>query len=84
MTTHQRGYGWDWQRLRLQILARDTYLCRCDECKGGELRLRVAHEVDHIVPKAHGGSDNPSNLRAVNRYCHRRITLEQQGKRPKQ
>lgn len=34
----------------------------------------VAHEVDHIIPKAEGGTDSPNNLRAINRDCHRRKT----------
>lgn len=78
---HERGYGATWDRLRLQILERDTYLCRCPECalRG---RIRLASQVDHITPKAQGGGDSPSNLRAVSRQCHARITLEQQGKRP--
>lgn len=77
---HARGYGSAWDRLRLQILKRDTYLCQCPRCLGGELRVRPAHEVDHIRPRAQGGDDSPSNLRAVNRECHKRLTLEQQGK----
>lgn len=77
---HQRGYGSAWDRLRVQILKRDTYLCRCPRCLGGELRVRPATEVDHILPKAKGGTDDPLNLRAVSRQCHERLTLEQQGK----
>jgi len=29
-----------------------------------------ADEVDHIVPRFRGGSDEPSNLRPVHRACH--------------
>ena len=58
---HERGYGTEWDKLRKVILKRDGYLCQCNECKGGELRLREATHVDHIVSKAewrvnHGGS----------------------------
>jgi 5-methylcytosine-specific restriction enzyme A len=87
--TTERGLGWTWQKLRLVILQRDTYLCQCPECKGGEVRVMAATEVDHIKPRAWfadgraiGDPDDPSNLRAVSRECHRRITLEQQGKKP--
>jgi len=38
--------------------------------------------VNHITRKADGGTDDPSNLQAVNSQCHKRITTEQQGKRP--
>ncbi len=78
-----RGYGSSWDRLRLVILKRDNWLCWCDQCLGGELRVRSANEVDHIKPRAQGGTDDPSNLRAINSECHRRISLEQQGKQPR-
>jgi 5-methylcytosine-specific restriction endonuclease McrA len=29
-------------------------------------------EVDHVVPKAQGGTDERSNLRAAHRSCNRR------------
>ena len=79
-TTTERGYGATWRKLRKRILERDCYLCQCPECKG--IRL-PAHEVDHIKPKAQGGTDDPSNLRAVNKACHEKLTQEQQGKRTK-
>ncbi len=62
--------GRPWRRLRDKILKRDKYLCRCDDCvRLG--RLREAHEVDHIIALANGGTDDPSNLRAINHECHR-------------
>lgn len=79
---HVRGYGNDWVKLRLRILARDCYLCQCEEC--AKLPVpKVATQVDHIKPKAQGGTDDEANLRAVNKDCHQRITIEQQGKRVK-
>src|SRR5687767_12483 len=80
---HARGYGRRWMALRLQILKRDDYLCQCDRCMGGALRVTAATQVDHRIPKAQGGTDDPSNLRAVAADCHQRITLIQQGKRPR-
>ena len=77
---HARGYGSAWDKLRLQILERDNFLCHCPRCLGGELRVRPAHEVDHITPRAAGGTDDAANLRAVNRECHRQLTAAQQGK----
>lgn len=82
-TTTQQGYGWAWQKLRKLILERDLHLCQCDRCQGGELRVTLATHVDHIVPKATGGSDDPSNLRALSAECHKRITMEQFGKTPR-
>ena len=84
-----RGYGAEWDRLREQILQRDGYMCHCPDCQGGKLRALPAHEVDHIKPKAwfrsgkvKGNPDDPCNLRAVNRDCHKRLTLKQRGYRP--
>lgn len=83
---HERGYGADWDKRRVRILKRDQYLCRCLDCKGGDIRVRPAHEVDHIVGKAewqveHGsldGVDDDSNLQAINRDCHRKKTQGEQ------
>lgn len=80
---HDRGYGSGWVRLRELILKRDRYLCQCPDCLGGKLRIREASEVDHILPKAKGGSDDPSNLRAVHPECHRRLTIRENGGTPK-
>lgn len=66
----KRGYGWDWQKLRDQILRRDGFLCQCEDCRKKPMPL-VAHEVDHITPKAEGGTDDPGNLRAISKACHR-------------
>lgn len=82
---HKRGYGTAWQKLRLEILQRDNYLCQCPQCKQ-EKRITPANAVDHIIPKARfaageatGDPDDPSNLRAINKRCHIRVTLEQRG-----
>jgi len=84
-TAHQRGYGYAWSKLRLVILKRDHGLCQCPECQGGRLRLTPADQVHHIVGKAEARMrgwtseeiDHPSNLQAVNRDCHARITQKQ-------
>ncbi|WP_420042603.1 HNH endonuclease [Bordetella genomosp. 9] len=57
-------------------------MCQCENCKGVKL---VAHEVDHIIPVAKGGTDHPDNLRAMNRDCHAEKTKREanQGYRPK-
>lgn len=68
--------GRPWRRKRARILKRDGYLCRCDDCTRDGLLL-LAHEVDHIVPRARGGTDDDSNLRAINRDCHLRKTARE-------
>jgi 5-methylcytosine-specific restriction enzyme A len=55
------------------VLRRDGYVCQCDECRRFK-RVTEANEVDHIVPIARGGTDDMSNLRAINGECHKRIT----------
>ena|SRR3989304_2858843 len=82
---HLRGYGNNWDKLRVQILKRDCGLCQCNECKANKL-VTNATEVHHIKAKADGGTDHPDNLQAINTECHKRITAAEQGRtlKPKQ
>jgi len=73
---HARGYGSAWDKIRKLALQRDNGMCHCRLCNGVKL---VAHEVHHIKPKAKGGTDDLSNLMSINRYCHERETIEEQG-----
>ena len=66
---HQRGYGTRWYRLRAYILARDSGLCRV--CG------RPASEVDHIVPKSRGGTDDEDNLQTICTACHAQKTARE-------
>lgn len=61
-----RGYGWEWQKLRLRILRRDRYLCQACLREG---RSIAACTVDHIRPKARGGTDDPANLQSLCADC---------------
>ena len=71
-------------------MVRDSGLCQCPDCLGGGKRVTLAHEVDHIVSKARAAAmgwtqertDSLANLRAVNRECHKRITMIEQGRTP--
>jgi ATP adenylyltransferase len=59
----------DWYRpggIRDQVLYRDEYTC---QIRGPRCRL-VATTVDHIIPKAEGGSDDLRNLRAACSTCN--------------
>lgn len=72
-TTTQKGYGWAWQKLRVQILRRDSGLCQ--SClKAG--RWVTATEVDHIKPKAQGGTDSQDNLMSLCIDCHKAKTAK--------
>jgi 5-methylcytosine-specific restriction protein A len=62
-----RGYcSAGWKAARREVLLRDGYQCQvCGDLVHG----KRAH-VDHIVPKAKGGSDEVSNLRVLCISCH--------------
>jgi 5-methylcytosine-specific restriction protein A len=79
---HERGYGAAWDNLRKVVLARDCGLCKCGECTRLG-RIKRASQVDHIVPKAQGGTDDMDNLQAIAADCHERKTLIEQGKQPR-
>lgn len=63
-----RSNGRPWRALRLEILKRDNWRCMI----GGDGCTIVASTVDHIVPLAHGGTDDPANLRAACARCNYR------------
>lgn len=76
-SSHERGYGWAWQKLRLFVLRRDMGLCQ--PCLAID-RTELATEVDHIIPKAKGGTDALENLQAICRPCHERKTAHENGR----
>jgi len=63
---HVRGYGTAWDKLRARILA-DEPLCRACRARG---RVTEAKHLDHITPKAQGGTDDESNLQPLCPDCH--------------
>lgn len=54
------------KRLRFEVLRRDNYTCRYCGAKAPDVPMRV----DHVVPVALGGSDDPSNLVAACEPCN--------------
>ena len=79
---HKRGYNSQWDRIRLTILKRDNYLCQ--ECmrQGRLTPLCVKprdHAVDHITPKARGGTDDQDNLQSLCAPCHEAKTARDEG-----
>jgi hypothetical protein len=54
------------RRLRFQILRRDNHACRYCGASAPDVML----EVDHVVPRALGGRDEPSNLVAACDDCN--------------
>lgn len=64
---HARGYGAAWDRQRIRIFRRDCGLCQ--PClRNGE--VTKATQVDHIEPKAEGGTDEDDNLQSICDPCH--------------
>ncbi|EPK7314457.1 HNH endonuclease [Citrobacter freundii] len=68
---HERGYGTKWDIKRTRILTRDNHLCQNCLRTG---RAVAATTVDHIKAKAHGGTDDDSNLESLCWPCHRSKT----------
>lgn len=64
---HERGYGSRWVKLRQTIIARDKALCQPCMREG---RLTPFAAVDHITPKAEGGTDAHDNLQLICGACH--------------
>lgn len=83
-TSTERGYGAEWRKLRAAALSRDSRLCQ-DCLRSG--KLTPATEVDHITPKAKGGTDELSNLQSICSDCHKsktaREAAEAQGRKVK-
>lgn len=49
--------GSEWEAVRKRVLERDGYVCVVCQAP--------ATHVDHIIPKARGGTDEMSNLQAM-------------------
>lgn len=77
---HARGYGSVWDKLRLRILARDKRLCQPCKRKG---RITAGNEVDHVTPKAKGGTDDEANLECICTECHKAKTTRENGGEPR-
>lgn len=71
---HERGYGARWVKLRDAALRRDHHLCHPCRLLG---YITAAKAVDHILPKAEGGTDDLENLQAICDDCHREKTAEE-------
>ena len=76
LSRHERGYGYQWQKLRAHILRGDDYLCRPCRIAG---RTTEAREVDHIVPKSQDGTDDSDNLQSICTPCHKAKTKAENG-----
>lgn len=67
-----KRYGRAWKRIRDRYIKAHPL---CEECDR-EGRIRAAAEVHHILPLSKGGGNETSNLMALCKSCHSRITVE--------
>lgn len=63
--------GRPWRRKREHVLQRDGFTCRVCLASGV---VTLADEVDHIIPRSQGGTDETTNLQAICKTCHRAKT----------
>lgn len=73
----QRGYGARWRRLRAMKLAADP-IC-ADPYHRHPGQIIEATEVDHILPRAQGGTDAWGNLQSLCGPCHSYKTATHDG-----
>lgn len=71
-----RGFGQDWRKFRLQVLAEEPLCCVCM----AEGRVTAGTDVDHIIPFK--GVDDPlrldrRNVRVMCRHHHMQRTQRQ-------
>ncbi len=67
-----KRYGRSWKRIRDRYIKAHPL---CEECdKSG--RIKAAEEVHHILPLSKGGGNETSNLMALCKSCHSKITAE--------
>ena len=70
-SSSDRGYGHEWRKKRRIALIRDSHLCQL--CIKDGIIIN-ATDVDHIVNKAKGGTDDIDNLQSLCSPCHKKKT----------
>ena len=69
-------YGNEWRRIR-EAYRKKHPLCElCQEHDG----LRPTEEVHHVMPLRDGGTHDESNLQALCKRCHSKITAREGGR----
>ena len=68
----RRRYGSTWRKIRARFVAEHPL---CEECLK-QKKLTPTEEVHHILPLSHGGTHDASNLMALCKSCHSKITAD--------
>ena len=74
---HDRNLGNDWYRIVKLIRRRDNHLCQ--PCQRNGVASSV-DSVDHIIPRAYGGTHDHSNLESICEACHKQKTADDRKK----
>jgi 5-methylcytosine-specific restriction protein A len=70
-----RGYGRTWRKLRRLVAAERPAVCaRC-----GHAGVSREMHLDHIRPRAKGGTDDIDNLQWLCQRCHSSKTVREDG-----
>lgn len=69
-----------WSRTRRRVMQRDRYECQFDVTGKGLICGARATEVDHITPRAEGGTDDMENLMAICHQHHLAKTQEESNR----
>ncbi len=64
----QRGYGYAWQQRRKKYIQAHPFCAKCP---------RPTTDVDHVIPRMRGGSDDDSNLQPLCSYHHKQKTARE-------
>jgi 5-methylcytosine-specific restriction protein A len=72
-TAASRGYGAKWRRQRATYFAEQPYCVVC--LADGQYKL--ATDLDHVVPREQGGSDEWDNLQGLCKEHHSAKTMRQ-------
>lgn len=71
------GYGYRWRKLRDAFIARHPICADPFELHGDQ--IVPATQVDHIIPRKRGGTDEEPNLQALCAHCHSTKTAKYDG-----
>jgi len=66
-SSNERGYGHKWRKLKVRVLQEDGHLCQ--PCIRDGIFTKAV-DVDHIINKAKGGTDQRRNLESICKSCH--------------